>query len=133
MPGNRDLYMRQLHARSHRSGWKNKNQVKISKPKKARTRWKHCNPGMQKIFKFIRQTNDCRTRDYSHEKVNKVSDAQYVGAYLYLCICIYVSVFVYLYLFICICVYVFVYLYLCICICVFVKSDVANCACCRWW
>ena len=67
-------------------GKKNKNQVKISprsKPKKARTRWKHCNPGMQKIIKFLRQTNDCRTRDYSHEKVNKVSDAQYVGVYLY--------------------------------------------------
>ena len=54
VPGNRDLYMRQLHAGSHRSGWKNKNQVKISKPKKARTRWKHCNPGVQTIIKFIR-------------------------------------------------------------------------------
>ena len=46
---------------------------------KTRTRWIICGIFLASRWNniklnFFRQTNDCRTRDYSHEKVNKVGD-----------------------------------------------------------
>ena len=51
----------------------------------------------------------------------------FVYLYLYICICIFVSV--YLYLYICIFVFVYLYLYICICIFVFVCLYLYTCIC----
>ena len=62
----------------------------------------------------------CNDHLYSSDKHVYVCICIYMCIYIYVCICIYICVYIYICMCICIYMYMYVYVYICICICMYI-------------